>query len=200
MKNSIFTCLLCCLFSSSLLAYPNTLTLPWLVPMLMDDASTWKTGSLNEMQGQGLFDCGEVKGKEYCSEPVKYYNTNVESSLWVEEGIVNEVDVLSPFSALSYSELQLNLRKDGFALAWIKIGEKSIDVIEALKQKPLYKVDRDVVMFMNKGPISTPRQLIWYPKAEYYATKHSRSVDFLSDGHTVTVRFVRGEELSVDDL
>ena len=198
MKNSILTCLLCCLFSSQLFAYSNTLTLPWLEPMLIDDASTWATESLNEMKG--LFDCGEEEGKEYCSEPVKYYKTEVESSLWVEDGQVNKVEVFSPFSPLSYSELQLNLRKDGFSLAWIKIGEKSIDVIEELKQKPLYKVDREVVMFMNKGSIVTPRQLIWYPKAEYYAAQHTRYVEFLSDGNTVTVRFVRGEDLIVDDL
>lgn len=198
MKNSLLTCLLCFLFSSQLFAYSNTLTLPWLEPMLIDDASSWATKSLNEMEG--LFDCGEEEGKEYCSEPVKYYNTEVESYLWVEDGLVNKVEVSSPFSILSYSELQLNLRKDGFVLAWIKIGEKSIDVIEELKLKPLYKVDREVVMFMNKGSIATPRQLIWYPKAEYHAAQHTRYVEFLSDGNTVTVRFVRGKELIVDDL
>ncbi len=198
MKNSLLTCLLCCLFSSQLFAYANTLTLPWLEPMLIDDASSWATKSLNEMEG--LFDCGEEEGKEYCSERVKYYNTEVESYLWVEDGQVNKVEVSSPFSISSYSELQLNLRKDGFVLAWIKIGEKSIDVIEELKLKPLYKVDREVVMFMNKGSIATPRQLIWYPKAEYHAAQHTRYVEFLSDGNTVTVRFVRGEASIVDAL
>ena len=198
MKNSILTCLLCCLFSCPLFAYANTLTLPWLEPMLIDDASAWATESLNEMKG--LFDCGEEEGKEYCSEPVKYYKTEVESYLWVENGQVKSVEVSSPFSSRSYSELQLNLRKDGFALAWIKIGEKSIDVIEELKQKPLYKVDREVVMFMNNGSIATPRQLIWYPKAEYHGAQHTRYVEFLSDGNTVTVRFVRGKELIADHL
>lgn len=196
MKNSLLTCLLYCLFAFPLSAYANTL--PWLEPMLVDDAGSWETGSLNEMKG--LFDCGEEEGKEYCSEPVKYYKTEVESYLRVEEGRVGRIEISSPFSPLSYSELQLNLRKDGFALAWIKIGDKSIDVIAALKQKPLYKVDREVVMFMNKGSIATPRQLIWYPKAEYHGAQHSRYVEFLSDGKTVTVRFVRGEALIVDDL
>ena len=198
MKKPLITCLLCCLFFSPSFAYANTLSLPWLEPMLIDDTSSWEAESLNEMQG--LFDCGEEEGKEYCSEPVKYYKTEVESHLWVEEGQVNKIEVFSPFSALSYSELQLNLRKDGFILGWIKIGEKSIDVIEELKQKPLYKVDREVMLFMNNGSIATPRQLIWYPKAEYYDAQHSRYVEFLSDGNTVTVRFVRGEELIVDEF
>lgn len=197
MKNSLLPCLLCYLFSWPLLAYPNPLSLPWLAPMLMDDASHWDVDSLNAMQG--LFDCGEQQGKQYCSAPVSYYKTEVESTLWVEDGQVNIVEVLSPFSALSYSELQLNLRKDGFMLAWIKIGKKRIDIIDELKHKALYKVDRDVVMFMNKGAIDTPRQLIWYPKAEYYVAHQSRYVEFLSDGQTVVVRFVRGDDLFIGD-
>lgn len=192
MKNSLLPFLLCYLFSWSLFAYPNPQSLPWLAPMLIEDASRWPIHSLNEMQG--LFDCGEQAGKHYCSAPVHYYKTEVESRLWVENGLVDIVEVESPFSALSYSELQLNLRKDGFVLAWIKIAEKSIDIIDELKHKPLHKVDREVVMFMNEGSIETPRQLIWYPKAEYYALHQSRYVEFLSDGKIVTVRFVRGDD------
>ncbi|WP_022941927.1 hypothetical protein [Psychromonas hadalis] len=194
MKNSLVPCLLCYLCSGPLFAYPNPQSLPWLAPMLIEDASHWPIETLNEMQG--LFDCGELQGKQYCSAPVNYYKTEVESTLWLKSGLVDVVEVLSPFSALSYSELQLNLRKDGFVLAWIKIGEKSIDIIDELKHKALYKVDREVVMFMNKGAIDTPRQLIWYPKAEYYATQQSRYVEFLSDGKIVTVRFVRGDDLA----
>lgn len=190
MKTTVFTYLLCGLFSSSIFAYPNALSLPWLTPMLEDDVHAWSIDSLNEMQG--LFDCGEIEeGKEYCSETVKYYNTKVESYLWVEEGIVTKIEVLAVFNALNYSELQLNLRKDGYVLAWIEIGDKSINVIKELKLKALYKVDRDVVMFMNKGSITTSRKLIWYPKTEYYADNHSRYVEFLSDGNTVKINFIR---------
>jgi hypothetical protein len=196
MKKSLLPYLLCYLFSWPLFAYPNPLSLPWLSPMLIEDANHWPTETLNEMQG--LFDCGEQQGKQYCSAPVSYYKTEVESTLWIEGGRVHTVEVLSPFSALSYSELQLNLRKDGFVLAWIQIGEKSIDIIDELKHKALYKVDRDVVMFMNKRAIDTPRKLIWYPKTEYYVAHQSRYVEFFSDGKSVTVRFVRGDHTISD--
>lgn len=194
---ALFTLLLS-LFCWPLFAYQKTLTLPWLAAMHIDDARHWQSVPLNEMKG--LFDCGEEANTQYCSAPVKYYKTEVESNVWVKNGLVDSVDVYAAFSALSYSELQVNLRKDGFMLAWIQIGDESIDVIDALKHKPLYKVDRDVVMFMNKGAISTARKLIWYPKTEYYDALQTRYVEFLSDGKQISMRFIRGSYRATDDL
>lgn len=193
LKQLIITSLLCSQLSSTLNAYPNNSTLPWLVPMLSDEVPAWHIELLN--QTQALFDCGEEEHKKYCSEPVNYYKTPVDSFLLLEQGSVNKIEIVSTFSAINYSELQLNLRKDGYVLAWLEIGDKHIDIIEELKTKPFHVIDREVVMFMNKGKITTPRKLIWYPTIQFNNTvEPSRYVEFISDGIKITLRFVKSKK------
>jgi hypothetical protein len=76
-------------------------------------------------------------------------------------------------------------------LAWVEIAGEHIDIIEQLKQKPFHIVDREVVMFMNKGRISSPRRLLWYPETQYQQANPSRYVEFVSDGVEINVFFFK---------
>lgn len=175
------------LISGQVTAQSASLSLPWLEPMLFGDTSEFDVSSLEHMPG--LFDCGEEEGEEYCSEPVRYYNTLVDSFVWVENGRVKTVELNAPFTPLSYSELQLSLRKDGYVLATVTIGDTTINVKEELDTKPVYKVDREVMKFMNKGSITKPRTLIWVPKNQFEHSKPDRYAEFISDGKDITILF-----------
>ncbi|MBB1272140.1 hypothetical protein [Psychromonas sp. SR45-3] len=190
MKKTVFTSLICSLFCSTLTAYPSTLSLPWLSPMLGDNIPGWSVDVLNK--NQDLFDCGEKEeGKEFCSEVVNYYTTPVQGHLWLAKGSVNKIQLNALFTANNYSKLQLNIRKDGYVLAWVEIAGKHIDIIDQLKNKPFHIVDREVIMFMNSGRISSPRRLLWYPETQYQQANPSRYVEFVSDGVTINVNFFK---------
>ena len=191
MKKNVFTSLICSLFCSTLIAYPNALSLPWLSPMLDDDIPAWSVDLLNK--SQELFDCGEKEeGKEFCSEVVNYYTTPVQGYLWLAKENVNKIQLNAPFTASNYSQLQLNIRKDGYVLVWVEIAGKHIDITEQLKTKPFHIVDREVMMFMNKGRISSPRRLLWYPETQQQPQANpSRYVEFVSDGVVINVNFFK---------
>lgn len=174
-------------FSGQVLANTTSLSLPWLEPMLFGKETGFDVKMLDHMEG--LFDCGMTEGEEYCSEPTRYYNTLVDSFVWVEQERVKKVELNASFTPANYSELQLSLRKDNYVLTSVTIGDTTIDVRQELTTKPIYKVDREVMMFMNKGSIAEPRTLILVPKSQFEQSNTDRYAEFISDGKEIIIRF-----------
>lgn len=185
----IIRLLLLSAFSLSLPAHASLTTMPWLEPMLLADDSHWMVSSLKHMEK--LYDCGEVEEQEYCSEIVNYYSTQVESTLWLKNSRVTQLELAAPFSNNAYSSLMLNLRRDGFVLARVELGQQVIDVAKALQSMKDFEVNREVVMLMNRRPLSSPRKLLWVPAAEFPTSNPERSIEFISSGSGIKLLFTR---------
>jgi hypothetical protein len=138
-----------------------------------------------------LYDCGETEEREYCSEVVNYYSTEVESYLWLSSGRVEKLELAAPFSNSAYSSLMLNLKRDGFVLARVELAQQVIDVAKALQSMEGFEVNREVVMLMNRRPLSSPRKLLWVPAAEFPTSNPGRTVEFISDDSGIKLRFIR---------
>lgn len=176
------------IFMASLSFTVNALSLDWLQPMIDPVTSPWHLEQLQD--STILYDCGmEEEDREFCSDIVKYYNVDVNSRLFVTNGLVNEIELTAPFSPSAYTELQLNLRKDGYVLSKAQIEDKHFDVISELAKSSIKLVNRQLVMFLNQGSISTDRKLTWFPNSEYYQETPSRYVHFVSGTTGIKVTF-----------
>lgn len=186
MKFKLFFCGVSLLISHSAAAF----TPEWLQPMLIESESVW---TLEQARQSGqVYDCGlEEEDREFCTDVMKYYNTNVEGRLFVIDALVQRIDITTSFTASAYSELQMNLRKDGFSLSKASIAGEEFDVLDQLKSKTVDEVNRDFVQFLSGSSITGMRTFEWRPKTEYYADKPKRSVTFSSDGKQITLSFMR---------
>lgn len=109
-----------------------------------------------------LFDCGlEKEDEKFCSDVVRYYKTEVTAEIFFTESRFDKLVLNSAFSPLVYSDLQLNLRKDGYGLVNIKIGDVLFDVEKQLLQLSPDVVDKELISFLNSQPLSVPRALVW---------------------------------------
>ncbi|WED24499.1 hypothetical protein L3Q72_16620 [Vibrio sp. JC009] len=185
----LFFILFAFLISNPSLAGVAPLSLPWLASVLQENAPAFGPGSLSQMES--LYDCGEKEGERFCSDPVKYYKVTVNGSIWLSEGAVVKVTLTTAYSAFSYSELQLNLRKDGFALAEIHADNVYFNVAGELKSKSLTQVDREAFILLNKGSAARPKTLIWVPEEQLLAGNPSRYAELKSDGKSVELSFYR---------
>jgi hypothetical protein len=172
-------------------SYPSiAMTLPWLQQMFVENSKPWSLEQLR--QDSAFYDCGlSAEDSEFCTDAIKYYGVEVDARLFVENGLVVKAELTSGFTPSTYTELQLNLRKDGFVLSKAKIGPREFDVLEKLKQDPIKQVNREVVMFLNEGPLTSERTFTWYPNDEYYEQMPTRFAQFESDGKNIRLQFVR---------
>lgn len=185
MKNWVVFLLL---FSSSVFA--NMLSFSRLPSILSGDFLGYSLEKVQ--QSMDLYDCGlEEENREFCSDVIKYYQTDVEVRILIEDALVSSIELRAPFSANAYSELQLNLRKDGYSLSEATVEGSNYDVIAALKHKPMKQVNREVVLFLNNGKLSSDKTLLWRPKATYFDPIQNRGVSFQSNHKGIVVRFAR---------
>ena len=162
----------------------------WLAPMLDDSEPVWTLTVVR--QSSEVYDCGlEEENREFCTDIVKYYNTEVEGRLLVIDGLVKEIETTTVFSASTYSELQMNLRKDGFSLSSAMISGQKFDVLKELEIKTVDEVNREFVRFLSASRITDKRTFEWRPKTDYHSGEPGRRVRFSSDGKQITLRFIR---------
>jgi hypothetical protein len=94
-----------------------------------------------------------------------------------------ELTLLFEFTTHRLSELQLNLRKDGFGLDSVEIEGESFDVQAELEKAAMQgdksKVDKQLIQFLNQYPQSAERSLVW-------STQLWRAT-LLSDGELITL-------------
>ncbi|MDN3696004.1 hypothetical protein QWY97_01360 [Vibrio cortegadensis] len=133
-----------------------------------------------------LFDCGlEKENEKFCSDVVRYYKTEVTAEIFFVENRFDKLVLNSAFSPLVYSDLQLNLRKDGYGLISIKIGNSFFDVEKKLLQSSPDAVDKKLITFLNSQPLSVPRILVWRHKSE--SLSQSKTVIMASDSSRIRI-------------
>ncbi|USD67194.1 hypothetical protein [Vibrio sp. SCSIO 43136] len=110
-----------------------------------------------------LFDCGDnAPMVEFCSSAeVPYYKTPFFAEVSSREGLQSNLYLYREYSLIAYSDVMINLRKDGFTLVEAHINDKVFDVREALKNTPSNIVNRDLVRFLNQQAKENQRKLIW---------------------------------------
>lgn len=171
----------CLIFTSSLLAKE-----PWYLREVFNGSD--HKPEAHQFSGSGeLFDCG-LEVQELCSDEVRYYNLPVYVVLTVREGVVDEVTFTMDFSSYNLSQLQLNLRKDGFWLSKISYGGDTFDVRREIEARPteIAEVDKSLIEFINARPSDTPVHSRWrYKKAL------SPRLELVSDGQEIRLTLVR---------
>lgn len=146
----------------------NTLVLP-------NDSNSDFTASLKSSWAM----CDE---QVWCANEMFYYR----DSYIAEAQIIDQklsIQLLAEYSSHLLSELQLNLRRDGFSLVNVSIEGAEFDVASEVEESSTEEADRELVLFLNRFSLSTTRKLHWQ-------TKLWDAVVY-SDGELVTVTFTQ---------
>ncbi len=98
----------------------------------------------------------------WCGDEFNYYTLRV----WPEvtgdqDGGIKTLTLHGAYSTNDWSLLQLNLRKDGFQLQSIQLGEQQFSIAEQLKTATTQEVDKALVLFLNRYAQSFPKALTW---------------------------------------
>ncbi len=123
----------------------------------------------------------------WCANELFYYR----DSYMAEARVIDQkltIHLLAEYSSHLLSELQLNLRRDGFSLVDVIIAGVKFDVASEVEESSAAEADRALVLFLNRFSLSTTRTLHWQTK-HWDALVHS-------DGELVTITFT---PLSVDE-
>ncbi|MEZ8857852.1 hypothetical protein AB6E16_20430 [Vibrio atlanticus] len=154
--------------------------------------------SQNYINDIDLMDCGEVEGTLLCSDLTQYYDLDVYVELELGDSSVEVVRLNLPYSNLSYTKLQANLRQDGFALSSIRIGEDDFDVVAQLEQAKREgvgydKVDKQLVEFINSPHHSSEQMSVWNVPSSSSSSSSSSApwIQLHSDGDNLTVELNR---------
>ncbi len=151
----VTVCLLS-LFSRSVFAfYPL-----WLAPLMLGDEPQW---TLSQVSAQpDLFDCGLKADNElFCSDEIRYYNIAMLAEVTIEAGYMSQIQLQRDYSLLQYSQLQIDLREDGFLLKEAHIGGKSFMVGEVLEAMSMEEANKALVPFLNRPALANHRTLLW---------------------------------------
>lgn len=132
----------------------------WLAPLMLDDEPQW---TLSQVSAQSdLFDCGlEADNQRFCSDEIRYYKVPVMGEVFIAEDSMSQIQLQRDYSLLHYSELQINLRKDGFLLKEAHIGGESFIVDEVLKTMSMEEANKALVPFLNRPTDANERTLVW---------------------------------------
>jgi len=176
------TILLCFVHASPLIAKE-----PWFLRELFNTHAQ-KPNATQYIHDAELFDCG-VEVLTLCSDEITYYRTRVFLEVRVEENKVSRVVMTADNSNLTYSELQLSLRKDGFQLASIDIDGNEFNVEKRLvgaTPEERVQIDKELVTFMNRQLNRTKIKSVWNVNGQSYPVVHLES-----NGEEIQVRLVR---------
>lgn len=161
---------------ASYAAYPD-----FLLPFLGHD-KTWPTQQ-SIKQSPYWFECNESDARlSWCSDEFDYYSV----TMWGEvtgsnNDSVSDLTLHSAYTRHSWTQLQLNLRKDGFEIVQVEIGDKQFSVPDALDSGSPEQANRDLVVFLN--------QSAWvFPQVMYWQHGHVRA-KLESDGQNVYLHF-----------
>lgn len=158
-------------------------TAEWLRPFIYDDNPWSLTRARHSAE---LYDCGlEHEDQWFCSDGVYYYNVRVEGKLQVVNGVLSRLELTVPFSVTSYSGLILNLRKDGYTLSHLTVDGTEYDVEKKMKSGEGSQVNREVVLLLNRGELSSSRALLWQKSG----SEKKRSAHLTSNGIVLKVSF-----------
>lgn len=125
-----------------------------------------------------------------CLDEFYYYNIALYGELTLRNQSMT-LSFLAAYDAQTLSDLILNLRKDGFVISALDIGDEHYDVREALQQQSPEAVDRDVVLLMNQYPQHSPRTLDWLRAQEFEASLPKVKANLTSDGEMLELTITR---------
>ncbi|MDE1315943.1 hypothetical protein MEG05_18235 [Vibrio aestuarianus] len=137
-------------------------------------------------QRNDMVECGdEHRSPIYCSDVVEYYKTSAWAELEIIDNKVTSVRMHIDFSRIAHSDLQLNLRRDGFQLTQVMIGDQRFSVQEQLAKHSMPEVDKALVLFLNKTPATFPQQQQWQ--------KGNNIAQLVTDGQAIRLVFTHSE-------
>ncbi len=125
-----------------------------------------------------------------CLDEFHYYNASLYGELTSNNQSMT-LSFLTGYEAQTLSGFILNLRKDGFVMSAIEIGNEHYDVRKALQQKSPEQVDRDVILLINQYFQDTPRKLDWVKAEEFEASTPKVKARLLSDGEMLELTVTR---------
>ncbi|KIE22224.1 hypothetical protein SE23_01660 [Vibrio sinaloensis] len=117
----------------------------------------------------------------WCQDVLTYYRHDY----YGQAERIHEQWVLELFSEYSnhrFSDLQLNLRSDGFSLIHVDIAGEQFDVIQQLTVKGAEEADKALIEFINAFPAAQPRVLTW--QSRLWKAK------LVSDGELISLSLV----------
>lgn len=180
---SLFAFIFC--FSSLVFAQPD-----WMRSMIDRHADDL---TLNQIKYDiSLYDCGlDKEDEKFCNDSSRYYKTEIQAALYLEVGVAKRLALVTDFNAVSYSDIQLNLRKDDFILVMAKIGQQQFDVRKALLTLAPEVVDKQLIEFLNRYSLTAHKVFYWIPVAEFHDKHPQVEAVMISNGEVITVEFTR---------
>ncbi|NVD05955.1 hypothetical protein FCU94_03410 [Vibrio sp. JPW-9-11-11] len=142
--------------------------------------SVWLATEPSAMRRSIVSSWSECPEQRWCQDMVTYY----QELLYAQAELTPhrlEVVLIGEFTSHRLSQLQLNLRRDGFELVKVEFGQQVFDVAEALQTMPAVEVDKALIVFINQYRQSTQRVLTWH-------ASFGRAL-LHSDGELITLQF-----------
>ncbi|NAW69124.1 hypothetical protein CAG54_12125 [Vibrio sp. V27_P1S3P104] len=129
------------------------------------------------------FACGErATDKRWCSDPFYYYSVSVWASIGQDADQPVVMTMYSDYSSSIWSQLQLGLRRDGFSLGWVKLGDNEFDVIERREDESWQELDRALIVFLNRNVNEFPKTQRWLAQ--------QRQVQLKTDGIIIELQWI----------
>lgn len=131
---------------------------------------------IQEVQSSWL----QCEEQVWCEDSLTYYRHNY----YGQAERINGQMVLKLFveySSHQLSELQLNLRSDGFSLIHVDIAGEHFNVAQQFSNNSESRVDKALIEFINQFSPSQVRVMVW--QNSFWDAK------LLSDGEIITLSF-----------
>lgn len=133
----------------------------FLLPFL-GGASAWPTHQVIRQMPEWLSCSDDAMPAKWCSDEFRYYNLKV----WGEveensQGSIASLTLNAPYSSYNWSQFQLGLRKDGFEISNVIIGDELFSVAAELRTSTRQQVDKSLILFLNQPPLRLPKRIYW---------------------------------------
>ncbi|WP_260259716.1 hypothetical protein [Vibrio intestinalis] len=117
-----------------------------------------------ESSHQAEFYVCEEAPKVWCNDDWRYYRVSFFAQIQPELK-PTQLQLLAPFSSHDYSQVQLNLRRDGFQLLRVAQGDNVFDVEQQIagaeNDAQLAEVDKALVLFLNRTLREDNVEQVW---------------------------------------
>ncbi|TMX47158.1 hypothetical protein [Vibrio sp. Hep-1b-8] len=123
----------------------------------------------------------ECDEQTWCEDKLAYYRGSYFAEAVVSQSEL-EIELFSEFSTHQLSQLQLNLRSDGFSLLSVDIMGERFDISQQSSQHSVSEVNAALVQFINRYPQTALRKLVWQSSLW--------SAELISDGEIISLRFM----------
>ncbi|WP_394127024.1 hypothetical protein [Vibrio hepatarius] len=137
--------------------------------------------SPDEMTQSVLSSWQECDQQLWCEDNLTYYRGNYFAQAAVSQSAL-QIELMTEFSIHQLSQLQLNLRSDGFSLLSVEVMGERFDISQQSSQHSVSEVNAALVQFINRYPQTAPRKLVWQSSLW--------SAELISDGEIISLRFM----------